>query len=197
MSLEQISIFLAMMLPLVWSAGPNNIMCASVGSKYGIRKIFPFIVGLNLAIFTRSLAIGFGVGALFELYPMALIVLKYMGVFYIFYLALTFLSTEIQKEKQKCSFGFREGFLLSVLNGKGVIVTLLMYSQLLDTHSSRWFQALILSLGLLTLTVTSHFIWVAGGKFFEKIIFKGRFLTAQNYIFSGLLFIVGIRIFLG
>ncbi len=58
--LTNLILFLTLMIPIVWSPGPNNLVCATAGGKVGVAKAIPFVIGINLPILIYALATGFG-----------------------------------------------------------------------------------------------------------------------------------------
>ena len=67
--------------------GPNNVMVTASGANYGFRRTLPHMTGITAGFPVMVLAIGFGLGAVFERYPMVHIVMRWVGALYILYLA--------------------------------------------------------------------------------------------------------------
>ncbi|NJM15396.1 MAG: hypothetical protein HC896_08480 [Bacteroidales bacterium] len=61
MTLQKLLLWFSVMAPLAYSAGPNNIMCASLGSKFGMRSVIPFIAGMNTTVLNCHFACWFWV----------------------------------------------------------------------------------------------------------------------------------------
>lgn len=195
--MSDIILFAFMMIPLVWSPGPNNILCASAGSMYGILGSTPFLLGINIPIFIYAVSTGLGLGLLIEQYPLVIEILKYVGAIYIFYLGWKILKSSTKPESKKTKIGFKSGFIISSLNAKLVLVLILMYSQFINTNGSQIMHVLTLSLGFSAVCLAGHFVWLTIGKVSSKLLLSEKALKAQAYIFSSMLFLTGVWILLG
>ncbi|HEY7068806.1 MAG TPA: LysE family translocator [Acidimicrobiales bacterium] len=85
---------MAEFLPLVTFAvataitpGPNNIMLTASGANFGFRRTLPHMLGVAIGFTIMVLAIGLGLSALFEHFPLIHQVLRYGGPAYLLYLA--------------------------------------------------------------------------------------------------------------
>jgi threonine/homoserine/homoserine lactone efflux protein len=81
-------------LPLVTFAvataitpGPNNIMLTASGANFGFRRTLPHMLGVAIGFTIMVLAIGLGLSAIFERFPLIHQVLRYGGGAYLLYLA--------------------------------------------------------------------------------------------------------------
>jgi hypothetical protein len=55
-------LWLSTMVPLVFSAGPGNIMVAVSGARSGLLQPLVFVYGLDFTYLLMAIAIGVGVG---------------------------------------------------------------------------------------------------------------------------------------
>ncbi len=67
--------------------GPNNAMLFASGVNHGIRRTIPHLLGVTLGFTIMQLAVGLGVGMIFEAVPGLYSTLRALGVSYMFYLA--------------------------------------------------------------------------------------------------------------
>jgi threonine/homoserine/homoserine lactone efflux protein len=67
--------------------GPNNTMLLASGVNFGFTPTLPHWLGVNLGFSVMILAVGAGIGALFEAVPALHLVLRYGGALYLLYLA--------------------------------------------------------------------------------------------------------------
>ncbi len=67
--------------------GPNNTMLLASGVNFGFHRTIPHMLGITCGFFILVLAVGFGLGAVFETYPLVYNVLRYVGAAYLLYLA--------------------------------------------------------------------------------------------------------------
>jgi threonine/homoserine/homoserine lactone efflux protein len=67
--------------------GPNNLMVLTSGANFGLARTWPHIFGIALGFPVLIVAIGFGLGFLFDAYPALHVVLKYVAFAYTLWLA--------------------------------------------------------------------------------------------------------------
>jgi threonine/homoserine/homoserine lactone efflux protein len=87
MSLELFWALLVFVLVTLFTPGPNNAMLMTSGLNFGFRRGLPHLWGVALGFGVMVLAVGLGLGAVFQAYPAAYTVLKYAGAAYLLYLA--------------------------------------------------------------------------------------------------------------
>ncbi|WP_129140778.1 LysE family translocator [Modicisalibacter coralii] len=187
------TLFLAMMVPLVWSPGPNNVMCATVGAKQGVKESVPFILGLNVPIFVYALLTGFGLAALLNSIPRLAPVLTLLGALYVVFLGVKLLRASSGGNADDVQYGFRSGLVISSLNVKVVAVLVAMYSQF--ANDDRYFS-FVLAVSFVLVCVVGHLLWNAIGRVSSQVIKNEKFLRIQNRFYGALLAGVGIWMFL-
>ena len=67
--------------------GPNNTMLLASGVNFGFNRTIPHMLGITCGFFILVLAVGFGLGAVFQAYPVLYNVLRFVGAAYLLYLA--------------------------------------------------------------------------------------------------------------
>ncbi|QEI08088.1 LysE family translocator [Pigmentiphaga aceris] len=67
--------------------GPNNLMLASSGLNFGVRRTMPHIFGISLGVSAMLILVGLGLSTVFQTWPVLYTVLKYVGGAYLLYLA--------------------------------------------------------------------------------------------------------------
>lgn len=67
--------------------GPNNLMLLASGVNFGFRRTLPHMIGIGVGFFVLLLAVGFGLGAVLERFPLLHTALKFAGGAYLLYLA--------------------------------------------------------------------------------------------------------------
>ncbi len=71
----------------LFTPGPNNIMLMTSGLNFGIRRTLPHMTGVSLGFAFMVMGVGFGLGALFQVWPILYPVLKYGASCYLVFLA--------------------------------------------------------------------------------------------------------------
>ncbi|WP_162009340.1 LysE family translocator [Labrenzia sp. CE80] len=188
------SLWLLTMMPLIFSAGPGNIMVAAAGVQSGFSGSLSFIFGLDLTYFILSMTVGLGLGDLLQAYPSAAKYLSFFGIAYIVYLASRFLrSSTIGTANTVVSFGLKDGMLVQITNTKGVIMLIVMFSEFSRTGSLG--HVLILSVALVGLNLVSHLLWASAGGIIRNVMeCHPQVLQIQNMIFG--IMLLGVAIWL-
>lgn len=67
--------------------GPNNILLASSGLRFGLRPTLPQLVGITSGVVIQLIAVASGLGVVFATQPWLQLVLKILGSMYLAWLA--------------------------------------------------------------------------------------------------------------
>jgi threonine/homoserine/homoserine lactone efflux protein len=166
-------LWLGVMLPLVFSPGPANIVFAASGAKVGLKRSLPLMAGIDTVFIIKSVVIGFGFGGVIEQYPLILQLLQFVGSVYIIYLAVGFLlAGRLSETKSVKTLGFKDGVVIQLLNAKGWVMVILMYS--LFTESAREVfgssSILVLVALLAILNISVHMVWIKAGELITKAV---------------------------
>lgn len=70
-----------------FTPGPNNTMLMASGLNFGVRRTVPHVLGVTLGFTFMVLAVGLGIGRVFQLWPDAYTVLRVAAVGYLLWLA--------------------------------------------------------------------------------------------------------------
>ena len=122
MDISALVALLAFMVPMCFTPGPNNVLCAAHGSRHGVRKTIPLIGGMAIGL--SVLGLGIGAGAVFiEQNESIVQILSYLGATYIAYLGYKIVMASPIKEGGDAEdvLGPRAGFVLQIVNGKAWI----------------------------------------------------------------------------
>jgi threonine/homoserine/homoserine lactone efflux protein len=70
-----------------FTPGPNNTLLMASGINFGFRRTLPLILGVCIGFPLMIGCIGFGLGKIFEIYPIIYTIMKYAGAIYMLWLA--------------------------------------------------------------------------------------------------------------
>ena len=70
-----------------FTPGPNNLMLAASGANFGFRRTLPHLLGIVCGFPLVVLAVGLGLGAVFQRHPEVHGVMKFVGAAFLIYLA--------------------------------------------------------------------------------------------------------------
>ena len=180
---------------LIISPGPGNALLAANGASFGYRRTLGFLLGFEAANLILSLAYGFGLVNIFDIYPLLFNIFKIAGSLYIFYLAYTFFVAPAKAQHEDAKpMGFMDGLIVVMLNPKIHTMFPLVYSQFLDPMESVNFQVFVLTGIFVFLCVICHSVWILGGDFINRKFQSEKFLLMQNIVFGTTIALVGVYI---
>ena len=109
---------LLFIIPMCFTPGPNNVLCAAHGSQYGVRNSLSLISGM--AVGWSILGLGIAAGATFiEENKIVFQILTYIGAIYMVYLGYKIAtSTKVDESDTDERLGFWTGLTLQMVNGK-------------------------------------------------------------------------------
>jgi len=185
--MEFLLLFTAFILPFAWTPGPINVTLAAVGTASGFSKALPLILGINVAFLLQAVAMGMGLGKLFELYPLLYEIIRYTGALYLLYLAYKMLTLRIGSREMQLHFW--NGMLLSLLNPKVYMTHIVMYAQF--TQEGQTLSGVL----LLSLLATGFFFignsgWCLFGATLRRFMDNKVFFRLYKYFFA--LLLVGV-----
>ncbi len=191
---NKLLLWFGMMFPLMFSPGPANVTMATLGARFGLIRSVPFICGINLIVLLHALLIGFGVGTLIENYPEIIKYLQYAGSVYLVYLASKLFKSSRPEIKAVADSvpNFFDGVILQLLNMKVVTLTMVMFSQFLDTDTAQISQVTMFSFGLASLTTGATITWAAGGAWLTRKFASEESIRLQGYVFGSMLVAVSV-----
>jgi threonine/homoserine/homoserine lactone efflux protein len=162
--------------------GPNNVMLMTSGLNFGFQRAQPHLWGVSLGFAFMVLAIGLGLGAVFDAYPAAYAVLKYVGAAYLLYLAWT-IATSGPVEESAAAAGHPITFLQAAafqwVNPKGWVMAVGAISAYAGVAAFP-FNILLIAFTFGSLNVLSSGAWVLFGQTLRRILRNPRAVRAFN-----------------
>lgn len=181
--------FLAFMVVMYFTPGPNNIMLLASGLTYGFRRTIPHIAGIVIGFAFMVAAVGLGLGTVFLAYPILQTILKYAGAAYLIYLAAVIAMsgpTTPGGDSGRGPMTFWGAAMFQWINAKGwviVIGTITAYAAIAQFPVNIAIQTLI---SLLVGTV-STVVWALFGTALRPILTSERLVRAFNILMAILL----------
>lgn len=173
--------------------GPNNIMITTSGLNFGWRASMPHFWGICLGFPTMFLAVGFGLGFIFEQYPLLHTIIKILGVLYLLYLAwLTANAASISVDQSASKpLTFAQAALFQWINPKAWLAGTSAIAAYTQVGQNLKLQIISMALVFLLVAVVSVAIWLLMGVSLQKLINKPRLLRVFN-ITMALLLVISI-----
>ena len=171
-----------------YTPGPNNVVASYSGFNFGIIKTLPHIFGVTLGFTSLVLFLTIGLINVFKLFPIIQVVMKYLGTFFLIYLAYKIATaTTSDDTKKENPVKFIETFFFQYLNPKGVTVAIIVvstYVELGENYLNYATQVVVLALLFSSTSIT---LWTFIGKFLRKFATNDKFIKFFNYVMSCLL----------
>lgn len=147
--------FLLASIAISISPGAGAVVSMNSGLKYGLKKSYATIFGLQVGYLAQAFIVVIGLGSIISTSVMLFTIIKWIGVAYLVYLGLSkiFEKVEIieQKELQE-TYDSKKAFLtasfINLTNIKATVFLVAFIPQFLDPHGSLWIQFSIIGLTL-------------------------------------------------
>ncbi len=143
-------LFLQIILILFISPGTPRIVIISYSMNYGVKKCLWTALGDVCANIVQATLVIFVIGSFFIEYPIFLKILKWVGIFYLCYLAYDIYSSRPKGLDSKQIFKksyfsfFKDGFLVAGTSPKAWMFFPFIFPQFIDFSSNYVVQFLIL-----------------------------------------------------
>ena len=171
-----------------YTPGPNNVVASYSGFNFGIKKTIPHIFGVTLGFTSLVIALTFGLVNIFKLFPIIQIVLKYLGSFFLIYLAYKISFSKLSTEKKSVNpISFLDTFIFQFLNPKGVLIGIIIVSTYVEYGDNYLNYATQIVLFAFIISLSSITFWTFVGKYLRKFATNEKFIKYFNYVMSGLL----------
>jgi len=185
---------LVFIIPMCFTPGPNNVLCAAHGSQYGVRNSLSLISGM--AVGWSILGLGIAAGATFiEENKIVFQILTYIGAIYMVYLGYKIAtSTKVDESDTDERLGFWTGLTLQMVNGKAWFHFLVLMTTF-GTVLGEGYEA---KAGLVLLNLSFGFAavlsWTVFGTGLRKIFSGNELGIKLNQIMGFLLVLVAVWI---
>ena len=171
-----------------YTPGPNNVIASFSGFNFGIKKTLPHIFGVTFGFTSLVFLLTIGLVKIFEIFPIIQLSLKYLGSFFLIYLAYKISFSKIEKEKKNENpVKFIETFIFQFLNPKGVLIGIIIVSTYVEHGENYLIYAIQVVLFAFLVSLTSITFWTFVGKYLRKFATNEKFIKYFNYVMSGLL----------
>ena len=113
--------------------GPNNVLLAASGLRFGFARSLPFVVGIQSGLLALVLLVDLGLGELVGRWPVIIVVLRVLGSLYLLWLAYQLWTASSMASGPEVAkpFGFLRGAGFQFANPKAWIMALTFVSGLL------------------------------------------------------------------
>ena len=160
-------------ISMVASPGPANMILLVAGSKFGLRKSFPFVIGIILSKQFIIWPIGFGLLTFFEYFPSFLTFIKVVSCLYIIWLAWKLANFKIKSNSELVSApSFLYGLPVHPTNPKAWAMISVSFTSYTDVSQSTFYSTLLVAIVFFLVQLVFHNLWCYFGHQL-KIKFQG------------------------
>ena len=171
-----------------YTPGPNNVVASYSGFNFGIKKTIPHIFGVTFGFTFLVIALTLGLVNIFKLFPIIQNVLKYLGSFFLIYLAYKISFSKLSSEKKSENpISFFDTFIFQFLNPKGVLIGIIIVSTYVEYGENYISYATQVILFAFIISLSSITFWTFLGKYLRKFATNEKFIKYFNYVMSVLL----------
>ncbi|WP_174273834.1 LysE family translocator [Sphingomonas bacterium] len=188
-----VATFFAAVLPFAiamsFTPGPNNLMLASAGARFGFARTLPHQLGILIGVAVMMLCVGFGIAALIAAAPPLYAAMKIASILYMLYLAWRIATAEsvadVSGKAGPMGFWAAAGF--QWINPKAWIMTLTAVATYTTLKSDPRPQIVMLALVFALVGAASSSAWVLFGQLIRRYLTSPRRRIAFNRTMAVLL----------
>jgi threonine/homoserine/homoserine lactone efflux protein len=181
------------LLPFVivmsFTPGPNNLMLANAGARFGFLRTLPHQAGVVLGFSFMTLGVGLGIAGLIAAAPKLYMVLKYASIAYLLYLAWKIATSESAKPgatPQK-PMTFLQAAAFQWVNPKGWVMALGAVTTYTTLALDMRFQVMVIATVFAVIGVAAGTTWVVFGQVIRRYLTTPRKRMAFNWTMAALL----------
>lgn len=179
--------------------GPNNLMIMMSGSKFGVKSSLPHYLGICIGFALMVALVGLGLGEIFTRWPILHWIIKYVGAFYMLYLAWQIIrsTSELKTVSAKSKpLNFVQALLFQWINPKAWIMAVGAISAYSVVNSSMLSQALIIAGVYFIVGLPCIGMWLIGGVGVSRYLKHPKHLHYFNLTMGTLLILSILLMFL-
>jgi threonine/homoserine/homoserine lactone efflux protein len=176
-------------ISMSFTPGPNNLMLANAGARYGFVRTLPQQAGVVVGFAIMTLTVGFGIAGLIAAAPALYTVMKYAGLVYLLYLAWKIGTAESAKPgvAPPRPMTFLQAAAYQWVNPKGWIMALGAVTTYTTLAYDLGRQILLITLVFAVIGVASTSTWAVFGQVIRRYLTTPRKRIVFNWTMAALL----------
>ncbi|MFS0827465.1 LysE family translocator [Pseudomonas phoenicis] len=171
--------------------GPNNTMLLASGVNFGVRRSVPHALGVSIGFAVMVIAVGLGLGKVFEAWPMLYSLLRYAGAAYLLYLAWKIATSGPMAEgtgSERKPLTFLGAAAFQWVNPKAWVMAVGAITTYAPAQGYLY-NVLVIGLVFALVNLPSVGIWVMFGSALRNLLRNPRWLMLFNVLMALLLVI--------
>jgi threonine/homoserine/homoserine lactone efflux protein len=199
MSITNLVLFSLVALLAIVTPGPTVLLALANGSRYGVRRSVPGMLGAVASDFVLVGAVALGLGALLAASEFWFSVVKWVGAAYLAWLGVRLLRSKGGLDMSEVdAVGaassrtvFMKSFLVAVTNPKGYLFCSALLPQFIDAAAPQWPQYLVIGLVFAGIDFSVMFGYAAIGAHAVRLLRKRAVLVLDRVCGGALLVLAG------
>jgi len=175
--------------------GPNNAMLTASGIKFGFKKTIPHLIGIPFGHVIQITLVCFGLGNLFQKYPLVQNYLKWLCFFYLLYLGWKIIGSFSEHKKESGRpLKLYEAALFQFMNPKAWVVALTASTAFFPVNENFYLATTFVALTAPFICFPSICLWALFGSSIKMLIKNAKIKKIVEYFLAVLLVITAIII---
>ena len=175
--------------------GPNNAMLTASGIKFGFKKTIPHLIGIPFGHVIQITLVCFGLGNLFQKYPLVQNYLKWLCFFYLLYLGWKIIGSFSEHKKESGRpLKLYEAALFQFMNPKAWVVALTASTAFFPVNENFYLATTFVALTAPFICFPSICLWALFGSSIKILIKNANLKKIIEYFLAVLLIITAIII---
>ena len=175
--------------------GPNNAMVLTSGLKFGFLKTIPHMSGITIGHILQLILVCFGLGKIFQLFPVIQNILKIICSIYLIFLGYKIVGSFNKiKEDDSRPLKFHEAALFQIVNPKAWTISSMAASGFLPKDGNLIISIFYIASIALIICPLSISPWAAFGSAIRNLVKNNKIKALIEYILAFLLLITAILI---
>ncbi len=189
---EQLISLTLFAMVMTFSPGPANVLLASSGVRYGLRRSIPLWLGIVMGLVVLLAVTALGLGSLLHAEPSIQIVMKAIGSVYLVWLGWNIAHSEspnLAGAEQPGRPGYLVGFTNTLVNPKGWTMAVGAAAGYASLSPSALGLALILGAVFAMVAVPNWLLWCGGEQAISRALRTDRAWRIANGILGALVLV--------
>ena len=150
--------------------GPNNVMLATSGAKFGYRGALPQILGQTSGGAVQTFVTCLGLGSVFVAYPVLHPLLRVSGALYLVYLAWKLSASALGEARDSKPLTFVQAALFQAVNPKSWVKSITLASVFMPVGLSAPVGALLVAVVGLLIGFPTASMWALFGVSIRRLL---------------------------
>ena len=175
--------------------GPNNAMLTASGIKFGFKKTIPHLIGIPFGHTIQITLVCFGLGNLFQKYPLVQNYLKWLCFIYLLYLGWKIIGSFSEHKKESGRpLKLYEAALFQFMNPKAWVVALTASTAFFPVNENFYLATIFVALTAPLICFPSICLWALFGSSIKILIKNAKIKKIIEYFLAVLLIFTAIII---